>query len=272
MKKYLLIGMIMLLCVGCGVQNTRPEKPTVHIAEEFLEMLKEQQQAATAESTEVEEKSTEEIEESVEVTQEDTEEVTTETPTTQAPLKQPEFVISKLTEQDKLVVIERTIGTVLQCIPDKIYYSRASFEKTSEFAIQYLQRLVFMYENEYAVHYGDVTQTSYKRYVSWSREKVGYYLDILYGGQFSEYELVCDGDALLYYNEQYYIGIPEKTEDYHVTVQYDKEDVDRSDFVYIMLEEDDGRERRSGHVAISVMKEALDYADMYIFEMIIEEE
>lgn len=256
-----LISASIISFSGCGISTSRPEKPTVYIEKEFLDVLKQEQGNDIGETNNSENAKETEDSESINEMQSSDSQF----------FKQREFSISDLSEQDILNIMERTIGTVLQCVPNKIYYSRSTYDKTSDFAIQYLQKMVSMYERDYAVFYGEVTGTSYEKYVCWSREKVGYYLDILFGGQFSEYDLVCDGDKLLYYNGQYYIGVSGEIEEYHITIQYDKEDVDRSDFVYIMLEENDGRERISGQVAISVINETLDYADRYIFEMIVEE-
>lgn len=277
------ICFMSVLLTGCSVIGESADKPTVSIESEFLEILERNREQSTEEDrTQPEEKNSQPEVSGEAQTEPDSETNHTDqnavSQTDDLPSNLPlwetaedtDISFVQLEEQEKLEMLGQPIGAVILCMPQQNYYSRAAYKATNTFAVTYLQKLASLYYRDEAKEYGGITGTSYKTYVAWSEEKTGFFLDIIFGGQFTKEQLECDGDSILFHDGWYYIGIPAKPEETNIAVQYKSDGGEAADYVYDFLEEGSGRERRSGQLYISLQTSQLTYSDRYIFEIIVQ--
>lgn len=276
------IFFMLMLLTGCSVMEESADKPTVSIESEFLEILEQNREPNTEKDRTLEAENSSQSEVSSEAQLETDSETNR---TEQNTASQTDFIqnnlplwetaedtdvsFGQLEEQEKLEMLDQPIGAIMLCMPQQDYYSRAAYEATTAFAVTYLQKLASLYYRDEAKEYGGITGTSYKIYVAWSEEKTGFFLDVIFGGQFTEEQLECDGDSILFHDGWYYIGIPAQPEETNITVQYKSDGGEAADCVYDFLEEGSGRERRSGQLYISLQTSQLMYSDRYIFEIIV---
>ncbi len=267
--KGIVCAMLLLAGLTSCLSARQTDGPSVSIESEFLEILEHNQEgqeeleSGNAHGTEAD---------SQEVTQPhstaQTEEASMEVPLWESDA--PQDVFSELSQEEQMQWICQSIGAILVCLPQLDYYSPAVYEADSSFAASYLQKIASLYYREEARQYAGIENTSCEQYVAWSKEKTGFFLDVVFGGWFTEEQLECDEDSILFHDGCYYIGIPQEEEEVHVSVNYRSEGGEIADCLFDFLEEGTGREKRSGQLYVSLQMAQLTYSDQYFFEIIVQ--